>query len=124
MLRRCADFVRVGVPLGLEPITNRVAGYLSMVFIRGVPHGGPIPPKTMLRTSEVLEGFGAAYPISLDCVFLGVGVNPLGMKTMLIGLATRVGCGCLGASIVLSMVFSHCKLFPRGFVAGRNGNHA
>ena len=99
MLRRCADFVRVGVPLGLEPITNRVAGYLSMVFIRGVPHGGPIPPKTMLRTSEVLEGFGAAYPISLDCVFLGVGVNPLGMKTMLIGFATRLVADALGLQV-------------------------
>ena len=87
-----------------------------MDFATSNPRSNSPPnPNTMLRRSEVLEGFGAAYSISLDCVLLGVGVNSLGMKTMLIGLATRVSCGCLGTSIVLSMVFGYCGLFPLGF---------
>lgn len=76
-----------------------------MVSILGAPHGGPIPPKTMLRTHEAFEGFGAAYSISLDCGFLRGGVNPLGVETMLSGLAISVGCGSYGASMVLSMMF-------------------
>ena len=79
----------MGVPLGPEPTANRVADCLSMVSILGAPHGGPIPPKTMLS-----------------------------------GLAIRIGCGSRGASGVLSMVFGYCGLFPLGFVVGRNGNHA
>ena len=93
------------VPLGLEPIANRVADRLSMVSILGVPRNGPILPETMLRTHEAFEGFRAAHSISLDCGFLRVRVNPLGMETMFSGLAISVGCGSHGASMVLSMVF-------------------
>ena len=93
------------VPLGLELIANRVADHLSMVSILGTSHNGPILPETMLRTHEAFEGFGAACSISLDCVFLSVRVNPLGVETMLSGLAISVGCGSHGASMVLSMVF-------------------
>ena len=67
---------------------------------------------------------GVAGVLSMVFIYEEVCGGPIPPKTMLIGLATRVGCGCLGASGVLSMVFGHCKLFPRGFVAGRNGNHA
>ena len=83
-----------------------------MVSILGAPHGGPIPPKTMLRTHAAFEGVGAADSISLDCAFLMRGVNPLGVETMLISFAARVGCGSHGASMVLSMVFGCCGLFP------------
>ena len=100
------------VPFGLEPIANLVAGLLSMVSILEAPHSGLIPPKTMLRTHAAFEGFGAAYSISLDCAFLMRGVNPLGVETMLISFAARVGCGSHGASMVLSMVFGCCGLFP------------
>ena len=61
--------------------------------------------RSMLRTHEAFEGFGAAYSISLDCGFLSVRVNPLGVETMLSGLAISVSCGSHGASMVLSMVF-------------------
>ena len=100
------------VPFGLEPIANLVAGLLSMVSILEAPHSGLIPPKTMLRTHAAFEGFGAAYSISLDCAFLRGGVNPLGVETMLSGFAARVGWGSHGASMVLSMVFGWCGLFP------------
>ena len=93
------------VPLGLELIANRVADHLSMVSVLGAPYNGPILPETMLRTHEAFERFGAAYSISLDCGFLSVRVNPLGVETMLSGLAISVGCGSHGASILLSMVF-------------------
>ena len=112
------------VPFGLEPIANLVAGLLSMVSILEAPHSGLIPPKTMLRTHAAFEGVGAAYSISLDCAFLKGMVNSLGSETMLIGFAARVGCGSHEASMVLSMVFGCCGLFPLGFVVGRNGNHA
>ena len=42
-------------------------------------------------------------------------MNPLGVETTLSGLAISVGCGSYGASMVLSMVFSCCGLFPLGF---------
>ena len=100
------------VPFGLEPIANLVAGLLSMVSILEAPHSGLIPPKTMLRTHAAFEGVGAAYSISLDCAFLKGTVNSLGSETMLIGFAARVGCGSHGASMVLSMVFGCCGLFP------------
>ena len=93
------------VPFGLEPIANLVASCLSMVSILGAPRNGAILPETMLRTHAAFEGFGAAYSISLDCGFLRGGVNPLGVETMLSGLAISVGCGSYGASMVLSMVF-------------------
>ena len=93
------------VPLGLALIANRVADHLSMVSILGTSHNGPILPETMLRTHEAFEGFGAACSISLDCGFLSVRVNPLGVETMRSGLAISVGCGSHGASMVLSMVF-------------------
>ena len=66
----------------------------------------------MLRRRAAFEGFGAACSISLDCAFLRGGVNPLGVETMLIGFTARVGCGSHGASMVLSMVFGCCGLFP------------
>ena len=47
----------------------------------------------MLRTHAAFEGVGAADSISLDCAFLMRGVNPLGVETMLISFAARVGCG-------------------------------
>ena len=100
------------VPFGLEPIANLVAGLLSMVSILEAPHSGLIPPKTMLRTHAAFEGVGAAYSISLDCAFLKGTVNSLGSETMLIGFAARVGCGSHEASMVLSMVFGCCGLFP------------
>ena len=95
----------VVVPFDLEPIVNRVADHLSVVSILGAPYNGPILPETMLRIHEAFEGFGAACSISLDCGFLSVRMNPLGVETMLIGLAISVGCGSHGASMVLSMVF-------------------
>ena len=100
------------VPFGLEPIANLVASCLSMVSILGAPRSGLIPPKTMLRTHAAFEGVGAVYSISLDCAFLRGTVNSLGSETMLIGFAARVGCGSHGASMVLSMVFGCCGLFP------------
>ena len=99
------------VPFGLGSIANLVADCLSMVSILGAPHGGLIPPKTMFRTHAAFEGVGAADSISLDCAFLRGGVNPLGVETMLIGFAARVGCGGHGASMVLSMVFRWYGLF-------------
>ena len=100
------------VPFGLEPIANQVADCLSMVSILGAPHGGLIPPKTMFRTHAAFEGVGAADSISLDCAFLRGGVNPLGAETMLSGFAARLVVGGHGASMVLSMVFGCCGLFP------------
>ena len=99
------------MPFGLEPIANLVASCLSMVSILGAPRSGLIPPKTMLRTHAAFEGVGAAYSISLDCAFLKGTVNPLGVETMLISFAAKVGCGSHGASMVLSMVFGCCGLF-------------
>ena len=66
----------------------------------------------MLRRRAAFVGVGAAYSISLDCAFLKGTVNSLGSETMLIGFAARVGCGSHGASMVLSMVFGCCGLFP------------
>ena len=66
----------------------------------------------MFRTHAAFEGVGAADSISLDCAFLRGRMNPLGTETMLIGFAARVGCGSHGASMVLSMVFGWCGLFP------------
>lgn len=103
------------VPFGLEPIANLVASCLSMVSILGAPRNGAILPETMLRTHAAFEGVGAAYSISLDCAFLKGTVNSLGSETMLISFAARVGCGSQGASMVLSMVFGCCGLFPLGF---------
>ena len=100
------------VLLGLEPIANLVASCLSMVSILEAPHNSAILPETMLRTHAAFEGVGAAYSISLDCAFLRGTVNSLGSETMLIGFAARVGCGSHGASMVLSMVFGCCGLFP------------
>ena len=100
------------VPLGLEPIANLVASCLSMVSILGAPRNGAILPETMLRTHAAFEGVGAAYSISLDCAFLKGMVNSLGSETMLISFAARVGCGSHEASMVLSMVFGCCGLFP------------
>ena len=100
------------VPFGLEPIANLVASCLSMVSILEAPRSGLIPPKTMLRTHAAFEGVGAAYSISLDCAFLRGTVNSLGSETMLISFAARVGCGSHEASMVLSMVFGCCGLFP------------
>lgn len=76
-----------------------------MVSILGASRNGPILPETMLRTHEAFGGFGAAYSIGLDCGFLRARVNPLGMETMLSGLAISVRCGSHGALMVLSMVF-------------------
>ena len=100
------------VLFGLEPIANLVASCLSMVSILGAPHNSAILPETMLRTHAAFEGVGAAYSISLDCAFLRGTVNSLGSETMLIGFAARVGCGSHEASMVLSMVFGCCGLFP------------
>ena len=100
------------VPFGLGSIANLVADCLSMVSILGAPHNGAILLETMLRAHAAFEGVGAADSISLDCAFLRGEVTPLGAETMLIGFATRVGCGSHGASMVLSMVFGWCGLFP------------
>ena len=104
-------FCGVVVPFGLELIANRIADHLSMVSVLGAPHNGPILPETMLRTHAAFEGVGAAYSISLDCAFLKGTVNSLGVETMLISFAAKVGCGSHGASMVLSMVFGCCGLF-------------
>lgn len=81
-------------------------------FHSGSPSRWADSAKTMYRTHAAFEGVGAADSISLDCAFLRGVVNPLGAETMLSGFAARVGCGSHGASMVLSMVFGCCGLFP------------